>query len=64
MTVTPAMLFCPSCGKQHVDKGKWARFDHTRHLCYACGRFFEGEQANVGVLATEPGETGKTSYGS
>ena len=49
MTITPAILRCPNCGVQHVDKGKWARFDHKRHLCYACGGFFEAPEPNVGV---------------
>jgi hypothetical protein len=27
------ILFCPSCGKQHVDEGEWATRPHRRHLC-------------------------------
>ncbi len=46
---TPAILHCPHCGAQHVEKGKWATFDHKKHLCYACGRFFEVPAPNVGV---------------
>lgn len=49
--VTPAILHCPACGVQHVDKGKWAKFDHRRHLCYGCGLFFEATEPNVGVAA-------------
>jgi len=47
--VTPAILHCPGCGAQHVDKGRWAAFDHRRHLCYACGLFFEAPKPGVGV---------------
>jgi len=47
--VTPAVLHCPSCGARHVDKGRWAKFDHRKHLCAGCGRFFEVPAANVGV---------------
>jgi transposase-like protein len=46
---TPAILFCPHCGVQHVDKGKWAKFDHPRHLCYSCGAFFDAERPTIGV---------------
>lgn len=49
--VTPAILACPRCGVQHVEQGKWAAFDHRRHLCYACHRFFEVPQPNVGVAS-------------
>jgi hypothetical protein len=49
--VTPAILACPLCGVQHVEKGKWATFDHRKHLCYACGRFFEVPEPNVGVAS-------------
>jgi transposase-like protein len=48
---TPAVLSCPHCGAPHVDKGRWATFDHRRHLCFACGRFFEVPEPNVGVEA-------------
>lgn len=46
---TPALLHCPQCGVQHVEKGKWATFDHKRHLCYGCGSFFDVAEPNVGV---------------
>lgn len=49
--LVPAVLFCPSCGERHVERGKWARFNHKRHLCYGCGSFFEVPEANVGVPA-------------
>jgi len=48
---TTSLIHCPHCGAQHVDQGKWARFDHRRHLCSGCGRFFEVAWANVGVSA-------------
>jgi transposase-like protein len=49
--VTPAILACPHCALQHIDKGKWATFDHKRHLCSGCGRFFEASAPNVGVTS-------------
>lgn len=27
------VLFCPNCGKQHVDTGVWATRKHRSHLC-------------------------------
>ena len=48
---TPAILVCPRCGTQHVDNGKWAAFDHRKHLCCSCGQFFEVPQPNVGVAS-------------
>lgn len=50
---TPAILHCPHCGAQHVERGKWAHFDHRKHLCYACGLFFEVGEPNVGVQALD-----------
>lgn len=53
MAVTKASVVCPHCGVQHVDQGKWAEKNHTRHLCLkadgGCGRFFFTKEANVGV---------------
>lgn len=44
------VLKCPSCGEQHVDTGKWATFNHRKHLCSRCRRFFtDPEGASVGV---------------
>jgi hypothetical protein len=55
--LTPAILHCPKCGAQHVEKGKWATFDHPQHLCYACGAFFpdpKGASVGVAQLPKEP----------
>lgn len=46
---TSAILHCPRCSAQHIDHGKWARFNHKKHLCAACGQFFEVPEANIGV---------------
>ena len=37
------------CGKKHIDKGKWGRFNHARHLCEYCKEFFHDTEASVGV---------------
>ena len=39
-------LWCPFCGKPHVDRGEWATRPHHKHLCHddehgkGCGRMF------------------------
>lgn len=48
-TRTPRVVHCSHCGRQHVDAGKWATFDHDVHLCGWCGRRFETEPC-VGVV--------------
>lgn len=53
-TPIPTVLFCPACGKQHVDEGEWATRPHRRHLCVddragrGCGHLWEPEQLSVG----------------
>lgn len=49
MPIHPVILHCPRCRTQHVDKGRWATFDHKRHLCFGCGGLFEEPTAGVGV---------------
>jgi transposase-like protein len=34
------ILYCPSCGLQHVDRGVWAKRPHRKHLCEGCGSLF------------------------
>jgi hypothetical protein len=29
------VLFCPVCGKQHIDRGEWATKLHKTHMCVA-----------------------------
>jgi|GEM_PF-5800951 len=33
------ILYCPSCGYQHIDKpdGEWTNPPHRSHLCHSCG---------------------------
>ncbi len=28
-----AVLFCPSCGKLHLDEGEWTTRPHRTHRC-------------------------------
>ena len=46
------ILVHDKCGKTHIDKGKWAEFNHSRHLCEHCKEFFFVKQANVGIEKT------------
>lgn len=52
----PAILNCTHCGAQHIDKGKWATFDHPKHLCSNCGKFFDDPHGrSVGVADLDEG---------
>ncbi len=39
-------MWCPFCGKPHVDRGEWAKRLHHKHLCHddehgkGCGKLF------------------------
>jgi len=47
-----AILFCPNCKNQHIDKEEWAtiEFAHQMHLCEHCGCPFTPLHINtVGV---------------
>lgn len=35
-TFVKAMLFCPSCGNQHIDEGESATEPHETHKCLNC----------------------------
>lgn len=48
------ILFCPSCGTKHVDKGEWATKKHKKHLCETCSFEWQPSLINtVGVEALE-----------
>jgi hypothetical protein len=38
----PMILFCPSCGVQHIDnpEGDWTNPPHRSHLCGYCGHIW------------------------
>lgn len=33
----PLLLWCPGCGKRHVDRGEWKTRPHKTHACQFCG---------------------------
>lgn len=28
-----ALIWCPKCGRQHIDEGEWATREHHKHRC-------------------------------
>ena len=37
------------CGKAHVDKGFFADFNHFKHKCEHCGKYFYDKEKAVGA---------------
>lgn len=33
----PMLLWCPECGKRHVDRGEFVEKPHHTHACQHCG---------------------------
>jgi predicted RNA-binding Zn-ribbon protein involved in translation (DUF1610 family) len=33
----PMLLWCPACGKRHIDVGEFATEPHHTHACQHCG---------------------------
>ena len=56
----PMVLICPNCGKNHVDRGRWAKERvHRSHLCEHCGHVWKPfEFATVGVEAVDADPAG------
>ena len=48
-TVVRAVVKCTCCGKVHVDRAKWATFNHSKHVCMYCGCTFRSAQPCIGV---------------
>ena len=36
----PMLLWCPECGKRHVDEGLFAARPHKAHACQHCGHIW------------------------
>lgn len=36
-TPVPMILYCPECGKRHIDAGEFATKSHHTHACQSCG---------------------------
>jgi len=37
------------CKKKHIDEGKFATFNHRKHLCLYCDEYFYDNDRAVGV---------------
>lgn len=48
-----AELFCPYCGKQHIDSGEWSKRLHHTHLCLYCNRTWEFAEYIFGIEKEE-----------
>jgi len=35
--VIAMLLWCPACGKRHIDEGEFATKEHHTHACQFCG---------------------------
>ncbi len=38
---------CPNCSHVHLDQGAFATFEHQKHLCEKCGRYFRADFRSV-----------------
>lgn len=47
----PMILFCPTCGHQHIDKNEWTTRQHRKHLCENCGGIWK--PSNVYTVGVE-----------
>ncbi len=45
------ILYCPTCGHQHIDKGEWEHRRHRKHLCESCGGIWK--PSNVYTVGVE-----------
>ena len=37
------------CGNKHIDNGKFAEFNHRKHLCLNCDEYFYDDERGIGV---------------
>ena len=44
-----AVVHCTYCGQLHEDLQRWATFNHCKHLCSGCHRYFWTKEPCVGV---------------
>lgn len=59
----PMLLYCPMCGKRHIDEGEFATKSHHTHACQKCGNVWRPSiLATVGVPFL-PGLKNKTTDG-
>ncbi|HEY4673532.1 MAG TPA: hypothetical protein VIH03_05140 [Nitrososphaerales archaeon] len=49
MKLNRKMIFRQKCGKKHIDSGRFAHFDHKKHLCEYCHEFFLDSEPGIGI---------------
>ena len=37
------------CGNKHIDKEKFAEFNHRKHLCHYCDEYFYDDERGIGI---------------
>ena len=37
------------CGKKHIDDGKFKTFNHRKHLCHYCNKYFYDDERGIGI---------------
>ena len=37
------------CGRKHIDKDKFATFNHRKHLCHYCNEYFYDDERGIGI---------------
>lgn len=48
----PMVLWCPSCGSQHIDEGEWAVRKHKTHRCVDRTEVIEERDAEGNVVSS------------
>ena len=45
-------IWCPDCGRQHIDHGIWIYREHVKHKCHHCGKVFLPDSVRLAVGAS------------
>lgn len=51
----PMLLWCPECGKRHIDEGEFATKLHATHACQHCGMVWRPAIVNTTGVQFLPG---------
>lgn len=52
---TPMLLWCPECGRRHLDEGEWSTKLHHTHACQHCGHCWRPAVVNTCGVRFLPG---------
>ena len=53
MSLFNNILYCPDCGKQHLDRRWWAHRPHITHTCAFCRYKWDTDKPTIGVKYNE-----------